>query len=967
MINLPTRVVLHMLIFGCLCGEILNGAPSRKFSHLSVADGLSQNSVWCILRDTQGFLWFATDDGLNKFDGYQFYRYSHRFNDSTSLSATPARSLIQDRQGMIWVGTSSDLNVYDPVTDKIRVFNLGSAENDIRRVKGITALAEDATGSIWVGTYSMGLFRLSLDRKKITHFTNDMQNPASISANSIQSLFVDKKGVVWIGTNGAGISRYDATSDTFFSYKPDTTRKGALRTGFITTFFEDSNNRLWVGTKLDGMLLFDRANGLCTYTIQPVARKVSGLDTMSVLAIAEDINGRILYGTYGGGVRVYLPGSGVVESWKNDIRDPNTIASDYILSLYRDQSGCIWIGTETNGISKFDPESEHFRTYRNEMPRTRMFTGNDVRSIYKDKRGLLWIGTTKGMNIFNPATEVCKQYRSDGRPTTSTSDDYISVIFEDSRGTMWIGTRNGIMLFNRRSKSFTRLKGGRDIPPAIAGAYIRAILEDGNGVLWIGTSQGLFSFDRRAQQFKKFMHSNSNPASISSNNVRSMCQDRSGTIWVGTFEGGLNRLDTATETFTCYMRDPNNPHSISSDLASPFVEDRDGNLWVGTRGGGVNKLNPRTGEFSILTVEDGLLNNTIFGIRIDERGRVWITTIQGISCYDPVTRTFKNYSVASGLQGNEYNLNSCYRDADGTMYFGGMNGFNFFHPDSIRDNTFIPPVYVTSISIFNKPVRLDTSMMLKRHIVLAYNENFVSFDFVALNYRKPQLNQYKYILEGVDKEWVASGTTRKASYTNLQPGQYVFRVMGSNNDGVWNTAGISISIVVTPPFWRTWWAYLFYTAMVVTFVAAGNKLMQRRQKKTLLLEQQKYEAEIVREKNVVLKEANDEILRQQEILKERNAQIESANNALEHGIEERDALLSELKTAMDNVKTLGGLIPICSSCKKIRDDAGYWNILETYLTKHSDAQFSHGICPDCAQKLYPAYTRKPKQSMDGQA
>ncbi|HLP15877.1 MAG TPA: two-component regulator propeller domain-containing protein [Bacteroidota bacterium] len=953
------RSSIVLILAACVFSTHASHAEvAPAFSHFSVVEGLSQNSVWTMLRDKQGFFWFGTDDGLNKYDGYRFVMYRNKQDDSTSLVQNTIRAMIQDRNGLIWIGTSGGLDIYNPATDNFTHVSLPIKGPVPARGIVVTSLAEDAHGNIWVGTRFYGLFRFGADRSGVKNFLHDPADHASISVNAIRTLYVDRTGVLWIGTEGAGLDRFVESTGSFVLYQVDKTQPGSLRDNNIMSLYEDSKGRFWIGTMYDGIAQFDRSSGRCTYYTKPIVLSDNRMDTLTVLTISEDKHGRILFGTFGGGLQFLHPESGTITAWRNDIRNPRSISSDFIMALYRDEIGCLWIGTYTNGICRYDPEGEHFQTYRNEIPNTSLFTDNNMRAICRDRSGLVWIGSTKGLNIYNLSTGANEKYTADASNSTTLNDNYILSIFEDSKGVMWIGTRKGLNTFDRRTKRAGRFSNETKYPRGIASLNVRVIAEDSSGILWFGTSDGLVSYDRQRQAFKTYLPDKNNPRSIGSENIRSLCVDHSGTLWIGTYGAGISRYDRRTDGFKNYPHDPNNPHSVSNDLAAPIIEDQRGMLWIGTYGGGINKFDPRTEQFKAYREIDGLTNNTIFGLQADGRGNIWITTNRGVSCLNPATESFRNYTTAAGLQGEEFNLNSSFKDRAGTVFFGGNFGLNVFNPDKIRDNRFVPPVYIVSLSIFNKRAHFDTAMSMKKSIVLSYDENSISLEFVALNYRKPELNQYKYQLVGFDKEWIQSGTDRKASYTNLLPGEYVFRVTGSNNDGVWNPDVTSLVIIVKPPFWRTWWAYVLYIIALGSLLAGVLEYAQRRQRRRLMIEQHRREAEVVRQKNTKLKEANDEILRQQEILKERNEQIETANRELKHEIEQRELLLTELKAALENVKTLGGLIPICSSCKKIRDDEGYWNILETYLIKHSDAQFSHGICPDCAGKLYPQYKHK---------
>jgi PAS domain S-box-containing protein len=839
----PTRKLLFILALALLCAAIPHAELLPKFSNLSVHEGLSQNSVWSILRDNQGFLWFGTDDGLNKYDGYRFRVYRFINGDSTSLSHNTVRALIQDRSGRMWLGTAIGVNVYDPVRDRFRVYHSTGEHSDALSAHNISVLAEAADGSIWVGTRFDGLFRIDPATNTHRWFHYTPGDPRSLSSNAISALYFDRAGTLWIGTLAGGINRFDTGSGSFTVIRNDPAVMHSLIDNTVHSFYEDSKGRFWIGTLSHGIASFDRKTGTCMNYPPGAGMTDAKLDSMSVMAITEDGSGKIIYGTFGGGVKFLDPASGRITSWKNDIRDVNSLAGNEILALYHDEFEKLWIGTYSGGISKFDSNDEHFHTYRNENPQPELFLENNVRSLYRDSSGSIWLGTTKGLNIFDPVTGRCERYQNiPGRPS-SLADNFVRCILKDSRGVMWIATRSGVNTFDRASKRFTRCVDATGRTGALLQADIRMMIEDRYGMLWFATSAGLCSYDRRTKRFTPYTEHPGVTTSISGNNIRSLFEDHAGTLWIGTYGGGVNKFDRTSRTFKRYMHDPGNANSLNNDLASPIIEDDAGNLWIGTYGGGINKLDPRTEQWTAYTESDGLTNNTVFGLLKDSRGYLWISTYSGVSCFDPAAQTFRNYTTVSGLQSEEFNLNSSFRDKDGTMLFGGHGGFTIFHPEKIRVNSFVPPVYVTSMSIFNKHVQWDTVMTMKHHIVLPYDENSFSFDFVALNFRKSELNRYKYKLEGFDTEWSPATTERKASYTNLVPGEYVFRVIGSNNDDVWNTAGTSVTIIITPPFWKTWWAYLLYVIGFGWMVFGIMHVERKRHTTKLFIERQQFEKE----------------------------------------------------------------------------------------------------------------------------
>jgi PAS domain S-box-containing protein len=851
----------HFLFLVALLGsEHLHAEDPPKFLNLSIKEGLSQNSVWAILRDRQGFLWFGTDDGLNRFDGYRFRVYRHLKNDTTSLCQNTTRALIQDRSGRIWIGTSSGVDVYDPVTDRFTVLR-SDGENSVRlRAANVTSIVEDQNGSIWVGTRTDGIFKVDPVRKTHTWLHTDSSAMYRLSSNQIVTMYLDRAGVLWVSTYGEGINRVDVSSGAVTVVRHDAKKPGSLVDNTVYSFYEDSKGRFWIGTLSHGIAVFNRTTGTCISDPAISSMDIAKMDSLTVLAITEDGAGKIIYGTFGGGVKLLDPATHTTTSWKNNIIDVNSLAGNTILTLFRDENEKIWIGTYFGGISEYDAGSEHFHSYRNENPHPALLSDNNIRSVYRDDRGSIWLGTTKGLNIYDPVSGRCEVYAHIDGDRSSLSENFVRAIFKDSKGIVWIGTRNGVNTFNRASKRFTLVSDPKGAANTLLHADIRMIMEDRLGILWFGTSAGLCGYDRRTGTFSCYTAVTRDPKRLASDNIRSILEDHTGTLWIAMYGGGVCRFNRSDGTFTRYLHDPQNPSSLSNDNASPIVEDHTGNLWIGTYGGGLNKLDPRSGKCTAYTESDGLTNNTIFGIMVDGSGKLWISTFNGVSCFDPTALNFRTYSAASGLQSAEFNLNSSYKDKDGTMFFGGPYGFTIFDPNKIRENNCVPPVYVTSMSIFNKPVRWDSVMTMKKHIVLPYDNNSFSFDFVALNYRKPELNRYRYKLEGFDTEWSPASTEQKASYTNLVPGEYVFRVIGSNNDDVWNLTGASISITITPPFWKTWWAYMLYMIGAGGLTVLVIRYVRKRHATKLIIERQQFEKER-------LEKINSEIARERILLR----------------------------------------------------------------------------------------------------
>ncbi|MCK4836739.1 MAG: ATP-binding protein, partial [Candidatus Aminicenantes bacterium] len=398
----------------------------------------------------------------------------------------------------------------------------------------------------------------------------------------------------------------------------------------------------------------------------------------------------------------------------------------------------------------------------------------------------------------------------------SRGHKYIKAIYEDSQGVLWIGTLAGLFQFLEKTNTFIPYKHNPRFPGSLSYNTVSSIMEDQAGNLWIGTEGGgLNRFDRKTKTFIHYRHHPQDPYSLSLDDVGPILEDMNGDIWVGTWNGGVNRFDSDKKIFSHFKHDPNDSNSISNNRVWTLFEDSSGVLWFGTYGGGLNRFDREKETFIRYDTNDGLANDVIYGILEDENGFLWISTNKGISRFNPKAETFTNYDVADGLQSNEFNRGAYFKDQDGWMYFGGINGVSMFHPEQIIDNSFIPQLVITSFKVMNQEVTLDWMVAQKEGIVFPYNLNFFSFEFAALDYTAPEKNQYAYLLEGVDSDWIYCGTRRYAAYTSLNPGNYIFRVKGSNNDGVWNEVGISIPITISPPFWKRWWFTLIWVSLIV--------------------------------------------------------------------------------------------------------------------------------------------------------
>ena len=798
-----------------------------RFERISTEQGLSQFSVRCILQDRQGFMWFGTQDGLNKYDGYTFTVFTHDPDDPESLSDTNIVSLFEDSDGMLWVGTlGGGLNRFDPRQETCERFKHDDEDPGSLSDNGVLAIHQDSAGTLWVGT-TRGLNRFEPSSATFAHYRADHRDPSGLSHDQVLEIVEDSSGSLWIGTR-EGLDRYDPVSEGFVHYrKGDDPSK--LSDDHIRAVVEDSNGMLWVGTARGGLNRLDPQTGIFKRFRHDDYDPTSlGYDAIETLF--EDSTGVLWVGTWGGGLSRYDPRTETFEHIRHDQGDSTSLGDDDVASIYEDSSGLLWFGTWDGGVSRFDPRTESFAQIRRDDQDPSSLSHDHVMSIVEDPEGALWFATAGGgLNRYDPETGQIVRYQHNESDPASLRHDEVYALHTTSSGGLWVGTVAGLDWFDPRSETFSRIDQE---------GQVFALEEDSAGRLWIAIwGGGVSRYDPRDGRITVFQHERQNPTSLSHDDVQTVFEDASGTIWVGTWGGGLDRFDPETGAFDVFRHDEQDPFSLSHDRVSCFLETAEGGLWVGTSGGGVNLV---FGEgdrlrFERLTTQDGLASDSIGGMLEDSAGRLWISTTQGISRLDPDTRAVKNFFGEDGVQDAGYWIGSALMDHQGRIYFGGTRGVTWFRPDDIEDDTEPPTVVLTRFLLFNREVRagepgspLAVPIGDCNEIVLEHQQYLFSIDFAALHYAQPDAISYAYTMEGLDTEWVLTGArNRRATYTKLSAGDYTFRVKACNRDGYWNEEGRSLRITVLPPLWRTWWAYCLYC---VAFVVLGTSLVMVRER-----------------------------------------------------------------------------------------------------------------------------------------
>ncbi len=846
------KITAAVLIFLALCAALPAQGRSIHFKRISIDEGLSQNSIFSIIQDSKGFVWFGTQDGLNKYDGYKFTIYKPDPGMPDTLSHNLILTLCEDRSGMIWIGTGGGgLNRFDPKQEKF--FRYPTVANSPNHINSgfINDICLDSKGDLWIGTGG-GLSKLTRETKgdpqkpgsiieKITTYRHDEGNPNSLGNDGISSIAEDNTGTIWIGTGGGGLDKFNRESETFTHYRHNENDPASLCSDVVTRVLADSSGMIWIGTIL-GLDLLDKETGTFTHYLHRPGYPNS-LSNNFVIDILEDRSGVLWVGTLNGGLNRFNKRSETFTHYRSIPGDPNSLSYDSIAVLYEDRSRILWIGTQGKGLNKFD-RADKFAHYRQSPNNPNSLNDSFIYSILEDRNGILWIGTSDGgLNKFDRTNNTFKYYRNIPGDSRSISHDRIRCLLEDKKGILWAGTDGGgLNKFNRQDETFSHYRRNPDDPTSLSSDFIFTLYEDSTGVLWLGTNGGgLNKMNRETGTFQRYMNRPDNPNSLGGNLAYTIYESPSepGILWIGTRFNGVDRFDPQRETFTHYTADPANPHSLSIDQITCIQEDSSGTLWIGTYGGGLNKAirsenKKEISRFHHYTEKDGLCNNSVYGILEDPKGNLWLSTNKGMSRFDPRRETFKNFTFKDGLQGSEFNGGAYHKSRTGEMFFGGLNGFNSFFPANVRDNPHIPSIALTGFRIHNEEAGIGPDSPLKKAISwtkelrLTHKQSDISFEFAALDFTIPEKNEYAYKMEGYNKHWITTHADQRVAYfTNLAPGEYVFRVKGSNNDGVWNDKGVSVKIIIKPPYWAAWW---FRIAMLLAIAGIIVLLYKRRLK-----------------------------------------------------------------------------------------------------------------------------------------
>ncbi|MBN2416487.1 response regulator [bacterium] len=775
-------------------------------------------------------MWFGTEDGLNRFDGYDFSVF-RQTNDSSSISYNSVSVLTGGEEGTIWIGTQGGgVNKYDQKHRRFTYYTTASSGASRISNDFVNSICISSDRQVWIGTNN-GLNRLNPASDIIETFFSNPRSGRSIPHNRITRILEidwNNQSLLLIGT-AEGPALFSSREWSFLDIEE--TVFSALAGLEIRSLYQDSRGTVWVGTSA-GLFTFTRGEAFAR------RRFADGEGPELVNVMYEDGEGNYWLGTENGGVWLETA-EGDLYQYSYRQTDSSTLSNNTVYSIYEDEAGVMWIGTGV-GLNKLDRKKRKFRLYSSGGDGDFTLSNKVIRAIEEEplRPGrLFWIGTEQGLNLFN--IENGRFYNSDNTPgfLPGLLSKNIRTVLKDSRGLLWVGTSGGgLYCYDSVHNHPVLYRHDPSDSTTISSDVIRTIFESGQGRIWIGTEEGLNLFDYERRTFRQYHAVPGDTTSLVNDFIYCMEEDAAGDLWVGTLSG-LSRYQPATDRFRTYLSDADSLRSLSGDEVLCLLEDMRGYIWIGTADG-LHQLDKYTGDFISYTTEDGLPNNLVYAIIEDFTGELWLTTNTGLSRFNPETVTFRNYTFEDGLQSNEFNLGAACRSSSGDIFVGGVDGFNIFNPEDIVVSRYQPPIVFTDFRVFNKSILPGPGSPLKQdinwadEIMLGYNNYLFSFEFASLHYAASQKNRYAYKMDNIDPGWVDIGTRRYVPYTKLPPGTYTFRVRGTNSDGIWNTTGRSIRIIIVPPFWRTPWfavvLIIIFTAGIVLFIRYRVRLLERR-------------------------------------------------------------------------------------------------------------------------------------------
>lgn len=874
---------IFFVIFYLLCNN-LNAQSNYYFESITINNGLPHSTVYRVIQDKKGFMWYGTQRGLMRYDGYTCRLFGQTQAGSVGFLNKSVHALLEDKNGHLWVGThSGDLSMRDAKTGH---FHYLTNEKPFKMLVGrrIQSIFEDISGKIWIGTLDDGLLVYDPKTKTSQHFNN---TNGHLSNNAVFAFAQDKSGRIWVATAGEGINYFDTSTNSFKQIYADIPNLN----GYQKTLLLDEKGHLWIGSDGTGLYMMDVMNNHFRH-FDTQTNGGKGLNTNAVMSLALTKDNRLLIATDGGGLNVFDPETMTFRAYKSDNTKSGSLNTNALYDVCIDNNDNVWLATFNGGVNVHKAHQIRFDYFSHTGNRANELSNRSVLGLCQSADGNIWIGTDGGgLNVFDRKNNRFSSIKN----MNNVPNNVVKTIFEDKKKRLWLGYFNGgLAMYDRQNGSFRHYLSNPNDPLSISHNSVWSITPDPSGKLWIGTTgKGVNLFDPETGHFQRFIHNDNDPTSLSHDGIMVVYADKKDNIWVGTEHSGLNLYNREKNNFTRFQNNQKGPLpnesgsaiSINSDYIRAIFEDSRGRLWIGTEGGGLNQW-LGDGKFKHYTTHNGLISNAIMSISEDRDGRLWLSSFEGISRFDTERDSFQNFKFNKTLDGmsNQFNQSAVLRTFNGEMLFGGINGLNIIHPETIVPNNAKPRLVLTDFKVFDVSVAngklsderviFDGDISDVRDIELSYRDNAFSIEFAALDFTEPSRQQYAFKMDGFDKDWrFGNAEQRLVTYTNLDAGTYTFRVRGTNSSGEWSDNEATVKIVITPPFWKTIWFRLLMLLLAMGLAALAFRIyLQRRE---TLLRQRVLESE-----QEILSLKNQQLESEQDILSLKNQQLESEQDIL---------------------------------------------------------------------------------------
>ncbi|WP_342807207.1 two-component regulator propeller domain-containing protein [Alteromonas sp. M12] len=852
--NLKLQIMLILIVLFSAFNAIADN-ENIKFQRITLDQGLSQENILTAFQDSEGYMWFGTQEGLNRYDGYQFKVFTYSSRNKDSLSSDWVYSIIEPQKNVLWIGTRNGVNVFDKSSQTFKHYRYQAADKGSINSDTVRVLFNSSQNQIWIGTDN----GLNIYNPATDDFTNVALSADETKRISVQSISEDQQGNLWVSALGLGVIKLDANSHQVLVDAAEMDLVTGGQTNQVKTIMVDSQQRLWLGSDKGATVITLPKEANDDYRVwlpEPlVDQKISH--------IYQDRNNKIWLATSDGLFRLESDSESFLHI-KPEKQNPYSLSDSKLTYLFQDRGNVFWVGS-IKGLNKWNTATSNFDHIREAVDKSKSLSGSYINTFFDGKENQIWIGSIGGLDLLNVETGIIQHLVADENDDNSLRSNTVMSLYSANGDELYIGYQDqGMSKLDTRTMTFTHYPANKNNPNALSAPGVTSIEPAGNNKLWITTfGGGLNLFDIKTQKFMRYLSDETDLQTLGSNKLLTVHKAKNGLLWIGTWGAGLNIFNPTTGTA---MRIPNkvdDPKSLGSLEVWTIYEDSQENMWIGTRGAGVAKLSAENRKLGIFEFErisryEGLPSSSVFGILEDEAGFLWLSTNRGISKLNPKTSELLNYDSSHGLQGNEFNNGAYYRSKSGKLYFGGTNGATSFYPSKIAPNQHVPPVVLTKFQKLNEVFVLDSSGQRSNHIQISHKDYLIAFEFAGLDFASPNNNRYLYKLEGFDNNWIEAGDIRKATYTNLPAGNYLFRVKASNNDGIWNEQGADVALTVLPAPWYSWWAYTIY---ILIAVAIGYWVYRSYVNKLEKEANYRHELELeVKSRTVELREANEQLL-----------------------------------------------------------------------------------------------------------